>query len=201
MNKTVILSAFIVLVLAQLFVPSKMIWDREDILETGKEYKFKTAPVDPTDPFRGKYITLRYQENTVEVEDISEWERGEPVYAYLSTDSAGFAKIDSVSKTKFEGNPNFLKTKIRFISRRSNQLTLDFPFNRFYMEEFKAYDAELSYRESQLDSSKQTYALVRIKNGEAVLQDVLIDGVPIKEIVEDIKEKKEEKIIKNLNHD
>ena len=52
------------------------------------------------------------------------------------------------------------------------------------MEESKAYEAELTYRQSQRDTTKLTYALVSIKNGDAVLKDVLIDGISIKEIVE-----------------
>ncbi|HMB62545.1 MAG TPA: hypothetical protein VKN36_05700, partial [Eudoraea sp.] len=59
----------------------------------------------------------------------------------------------------------------------------DYPFDRFYMEESKANEAELTYRQSQRDTSKITYALVRIKNGEAVLKDVMIDGISIRELV------------------
>lgn len=52
-NKKTLLSVFILVAIVQLYVPAKMILDREDILDTGKEYKFKTEPIDPNDPFRG----------------------------------------------------------------------------------------------------------------------------------------------------
>ncbi len=51
------------------------------------------------------------------------------------------------------------------------------------MEESKASDAEEIYAKSLQDTTQLTYALVSIKNGDAVLKDVLIDGVSIKEIV------------------
>lgn len=51
------------------------------------------------------------------------------------------------------------------------------------MEEIKAYEAELTYSRSQLDSSETTYALVSIRDGDAVLKDVLINEVSIKDIV------------------
>ena len=51
------------------------------------------------------------------------------------------------------------------------------------MEESKAYDAELTYTQSSRDTNSVTYALVNIKNGESVLKDVMINGVPIREIV------------------
>ena len=96
-NKKILLPAFILVALVQLYVPSKMILHREEILDTGKEYKFKTAPIDPTDPFRGKYITLRYDENMVEIQNEKDWVRGETIYVFLAKDSDGFAKIKSGS--------------------------------------------------------------------------------------------------------
>ena len=52
---------FIVVGLVQLFVPANMILNEETILKSGTVYKFKTRPVDPNDPFKGKYINLNYQ--------------------------------------------------------------------------------------------------------------------------------------------
>ncbi len=183
-NKKILLSAFILVALVQLYVPAKMIGDREEILETGTEYKFRTAPIDPNDPFRGKYIILRYDENTVEIADEKDWKRGETIYVCLTTGNDGFARIKSVSKEKPAENQNFLKAKVGLISgNNTNELTIDYPFDRYYIEESKAHDAERTYRQSQQDTSKITYALVCAKNGETVLKDVLIDGISIRELV------------------
>ncbi|MBD3630845.1 GDYXXLXY domain-containing protein [Cyclobacterium sp.] len=57
-NKKIVLPVFVLIALLQLYLPAKMILDREDILHKGKEYKFKTQPIDPNDPFRGKFIAL-----------------------------------------------------------------------------------------------------------------------------------------------
>ncbi|UII78259.1 GDYXXLXY domain-containing protein [Flagellimonas sp. CMM7] len=183
-SKKVLFPLFILVALAQLYVPAKMIWDKEDVLDSGKEYKFKTAPIDPSDPFRGKYIVLSYDENTIEIPDEHDWIRGEVIYVSITEDKKGFAKIKSVSKEKIDLNQNFIKAKVGFItSFDTTKLTIDYPFDRFYMEESKAYDAELTHRESQRDTTKITYALVNVKNGDAVLKDVLIDGIPIRELV------------------
>lgn len=184
---------FVLVALIQLFVPAKMIFDKEYVLAKGTEYKFKTAPIDPYDPFKGKYITLSYETNRIKVEKETNWKKGDVVYALLTTDEEGFVIIESILKSKPIENQNFLKTKIRYINRNSPQdeLILDFPFDRFYMEESKAYNAELSYRDSQSDSNKTTYALVNIKDGDAVLKDVLINGVPIKIIAEEWGERNE----------
>ncbi|MDQ3190081.1 MAG: GDYXXLXY domain-containing protein [Bacteroidota bacterium] len=187
-NKKTILTVFILVALAQIYVPAKMILEREDILKTGKEFKFKTTPIDPSDPFRGKYITLRFDENSIEVNQEEKWERDEPVYLILTTDMEGFVKLQSVKKQKPDDNQDFLKTKVNYLyqkndSTKISELSFDYPFDRFYMEESKAYEAELTYNESIRDTAKVTYALVNIKEGDAVLKDVVINGIPIKKIV------------------
>lgn len=184
-SKYAVLIAFIVVAAAQLYVPAKMILDREDIIDQGKEYKFLTAPIDPTDPFRGKYIILSFDENTVEVEDSREWMSGDDIFVHLKEDENGFAQVVSVSKVEPVDHQDYVKAKVRFVfEERVNNLEISYPFDRYYMEESKAYDAEIAYRDSQVDTSSVTYALVNIMNGEAVLKDVLIDGIPIKEFVE-----------------
>jgi len=43
-----------------------------------------------------------------------------------------------------------------------------------------------------MDTSSNTYALVYIKNGRALLKDVLVNGEPIQELVESKQSKHEE---------
>ncbi|MBK8489326.1 MAG: GDYXXLXY domain-containing protein [Saprospirales bacterium] len=182
-SRKIRLSAFILLALVQLYVPAKMILDSEGVLSSGIDYKFKTAPIDPNDPFRGKYIRLSYADNIIDIQNEADWVQDEPVYVLLTTDDDGFAKNESVSKEKPANDQPFLTAKVRYVtSDGTNKLTIDYPFDKFYMEESKAYDAELVYRESLRDTSQMTYALGSIKNGEAVLKDVLIDGISIREI-------------------
>lgn len=186
-NKKATFPLFILIALAQLYVPAKMIWNNEDVLETGREFKFKTAPVDPNDPFRGKYIFLDFEHTTVEIEKESDWVRGEAIYVSIEENEKGFAIIESISKNEPEENQDFIKAEVGFINnyrQGSPILNIEYPFERFYMDEFKAYDAELTYRESQRDTTKTTYALVNVKDGDAVLKNVMIDGIPIKDLVD-----------------
>ena len=182
-SKKIILIAFILVALVQIYVPAKIILDRAIVLSSGKEFKFKTAPIDPSDPFRGKYINLNFNENTVEIQNKENWARGETVFVLLTTDNNGFAKIKSVSKVKPLDNQDFLKAKVDYVIYDGSKLSIEYPFDRFYMEESKAYDAELTYKRALPDTSQVTYALVNIKNGESVLKDVMINGISIREIV------------------
>lgn len=62
MNRNLLLALLVVLAAAQLAVPASMIVQRETVLTQGRVYKFKTAPVDPVDAFRGRYVALRFEE-------------------------------------------------------------------------------------------------------------------------------------------
>lgn len=184
-NKKIILFiAFAFIASTQIFVPLNMIWEKDDILKSGTVFKFYTAPLDPTDPFRGEYISLDFSDIEANVENEKEWEIGEDVFVHLSKDTNGFAKIIEVSKESPEENNDYIKAKVRNVTRdSSNVLTVSYPFDRLYMEEKKAYQAEQEYRKSQIDTSKSTYALVSVKAGKAVIKDVMIDSVSIYEIV------------------
>ena len=88
---------FVIVAAAQLFIPAQMIFNKESIINNGAVYKFKTQPVDPSDPYRGKYINLNYEIDSFVTND-SLWERKDKVYVYLDIDSLGFAKVNTVSK-------------------------------------------------------------------------------------------------------
>ncbi|MBK6962859.1 MAG: GDYXXLXY domain-containing protein [Bacteroidales bacterium] len=174
------IAAFILVALAQLYVPAAMIFEREDILSNGKEFRFRAAPVDPYDPFRGKFITLNYRNNSIVVKSENEWTMNENVYAILTEDPDGFAQIKSISREKPAGTQDFVTAKVgNLIYNDTLQVIIEYPFVRFYMEESKAPRAEIEYNNALRDSTRVTWALVSIKNGEAVLKDVLIDGVSV----------------------
>ena len=185
-SKKILLPLFIVTALIQLYVPASMILEREDILETGQDFKFKTAPIDPNDPFRGKYITLSFHRTSVPVEVDSIWQYNETAFITVEEDSAGFAYPKAISKEAPPDEVNYLKVKVS--SAYGNQVFIHYPFNRFYMDEYKAPEAETTYRQSQRDTTTVAYALVAVKAGEAVIKDVFIDDVPIREVVEKARE-------------
>ena len=175
---------FIVVSLAQLFVPAKMIFNKETVILTGTAYKFKTQPIDPSDPYRGKYINLNFEQNAFVTTD-SLWKRKDKVFIYFDTDSLGFAKVNQVSKAPINSVKDFVIADVNWYNKQDKKLNFNLPFNRYYMEETKAYDAEVAVRNNQRDSlPNNTCALVYIKNGEAVLSDVIINDISIKDYVE-----------------
>ena len=132
---------------------------------------------------------------------MRDWERHEEVYVQLITDTNGFAAIEAISKTAPTESPNYVKAKVwHLTAKRDNEnnkplddeaedidvpatMRIEYPFDRYYMEESKAYDAEVIARRARRDTAQSTYAIVHIKDGDAVLKDVMVNGTSIKDIV------------------
>lgn len=185
-NKKIITGAFILMVLVQLYVPFSMIGEREKILKKGKPFRFETAPVDPIDPFRGEYIRLSYtiEEFQREVFDTSALEAGQIVYAILREDPEGFAMISELSTEPPESGSDYLKVSIAYmLAPGSERVRLDFPFDRFYMEEITAGVAEAAFNTARGDSTARSYALVYVRDGRGVIADLIIQGIPVSDVV------------------
>lgn len=184
-TKYITIIAFAVTIIAQAFIPLKMIFDSEITGKYGTVYKFKTSPVDPNDPFRGKYIVLDFEADKI-TDTLNTWHSGEQIYVTLARDADGFAWVKGVHR-EIPETETYIATYVDYFD--GTDLIIDLPFNRFYMEESKAYEAETGYRKySDQKKAKPAYALVAIKNGNAVLKDVIIDDIPIKDYV--IRERK-----------
>jgi uncharacterized membrane-anchored protein len=192
MQKTLIIVAFVAMCAAQWFIPFKTIVDQEAILSEGRLFKLQTAPIDPSDPFRGKYITLRFVENHVVVTDPQEWLGHKYMYITLA-DSAGYGRISRASLYEQEGD-DYIKVRISQVYTHLTPATImiEYPFERFYLEESKASEAERLYWESQLDSVRQeVYATIRVYHGKAALENVMVNGRPIADVVREMNKKSE----------
>lgn len=181
MYKTAPTTLIVLVFCLQLFVPARMIFRQENTLKTGVPYKFKTRPIDPNDPFRGKYITLNYEANSFKTNENG-WENySGMVYVYLFQNEAGFAQVKTVSKTPLDLPEDYIIAQSNYTYNCT--IYFELPFNRFYMNENKAYDAEISVMRAQRDSLKNCYGLVYLKDGIGVLDNVFIDGMDLKKYV------------------
>ena len=177
--------AFLLLALLQWVVPGKIIWEKNEVLKKGQSYKFKTEPVDPSHPFKGKYITLNFEESSF-TDTINRDLRGnENIYVILGRDARGFATIKDLSTVEPQNNNPYVKATVYYASTENDSITVHirYPFDAFYMDEYKAPRAENIYRESNRDSSNNTYALVKMRKGDAVIENVFINDTPIAELI------------------
>jgi len=179
--KTLLLPAFIIIALVQWFVPGKMIFDREAILKNGQTFRFLTEPVDPSNPFVGKYIILNFKEERFTVSNPDKYSYNQDIYVLLQNDSSGFAHVKGISATAPAAGSAFVKAKVRWINAK--EIMINYPFDKYYMDEFKAPKAENAYREANIDTSRKTWAVIKVWKGNAVTENVMIDNKPIFDLI------------------
>lgn len=175
---------FILLAVIQLFVAGKMIGDRQRILDDGEVYRFVIEPVDPNDPFRGKYLTLGFESDHLKAEasDSEELIQGRDVLIKLSEDANGFAWLSEISS----GSPeeDFLRLKIdRIVYSNSGEdmIYFNMPFDRYYLNEEMAAEAEERLQKALQDTENRPYAIVRVLDGRAVLEELVLNDKPLSE--------------------
>ncbi len=161
-----------------------------------KVYLFETEIYDPYDPMRGRYVRLNFKENRVRLPrkntTLVEWRSGTSCYAVLEKNPDGTARIvDLVTDIRqVPAGKDFLRVDYSYFNRDYDEKTHDsketgvhvirLPFDRFYLNERLAPDAEREVREG----TRSGKALVRVKvyhNGNFVLDDLIVDGQPILE--------------------
>jgi uncharacterized membrane-anchored protein len=186
MKPRLIFSLFVAAAVVQLAVPVGQIRKYEDILRTGAVYKFRTAPVDPYDAFRGRYVALNYADTVATLRQGEKLEYRAPAYVALRKDEAGFAQFVEISgQPPVDGDflsVEYLNTSGGGAVKARFRLT----FDRFFMEETKAPRAEVAYWKYGNRRGRKgapTYVIVRIKDGRGVIEDLYIKGKPIRDFL------------------
>ncbi|MDD5409225.1 MAG: GDYXXLXY domain-containing protein [Candidatus Omnitrophica bacterium] len=180
MKIKLIIGLFLFVCLAQIITPLSMIANRELVLKRGTQYKFKVAPVDPYDAFRGRYVALRFEEDYCLYTNRDKLNSGQQVYALINVDERGFAKFSGLAMNRPEKGP-YIKTRLNYIS--GDKAYLDIPIDRYYMEEGAAPRAEKIYQQHSRGGKEDAYAIIRIKDGLAVIESLYVAGDKIEDLV------------------
>ncbi|MFA6239771.1 MAG: GDYXXLXY domain-containing protein [Candidatus Hydrogenedentales bacterium] len=184
MIRTFQIALFGVMVLAQLAVPTWMIGGHEWSMRNGTAYKFLTAPIDPYDAFRGKYVALAFESNHAPVDKGVQLSAGETVYVTVETGPTGYARLSNASTFPPNGT-NYITTRVLHEIPRDaadnadNEVAVDLPFDRYYMDENLAPLAEQAYRANSTQATRNCYATVRVYKGKAVIEELFIEDMPV----------------------
>ncbi len=189
--------AFAIGVVATLGIPVSAIWSHYQTLATGEVVKFRLAPVDPYDPFRGRYVALRLENNRVpaaEPDSLADSRRGS---AYLSfdTDENGFALPIALHQEPPAG-AHYLKV-YNVWEAIPGEFSYQLPFDRYYLNEKDASLAEDIARDSLRARRDETepeqlpsYLVLRVLQGNAAIEALMIDDVPVEQRVREEQAKK-----------
>jgi uncharacterized membrane-anchored protein len=167
---------FLVVALAQIAVPASMIWKRQRTLGEGRLWKFRTAPVDPVDAMRGRYLALRFEAEQFPTPQAMPYR--DTVYAKLKEDADGFAVIDQVNETPMEGDD---VVQAQSFGWYEGKMHLKFVFDRLWVTEANAPAAEKAYADHSRREKIDAYATVRVMAGDAGIEELYIAGQPLRE--------------------
>lgn len=183
-DRRILWGLFAVMVAAQLFVPAQMILGREEVLAEGEVFNFRTAPVDPYDAFRGRYVALRFDAESQEIPAPEGLGRGDRAYGSVSVGADDFARIERLWGERPEDRPS-VRVEVRSVVE--GQAIVNLPFDRYYLPEDLAPAAERAYRDANRRGGqpRDAWARVRLLDGRAVLEEVVVQGIPISELARD----------------
>ena len=162
---------FALVACVQIAVPASLIWKREQTLRQGHVWKFRTAPVDPVDAFRGRYVALQFEVETQEISPPPNVEGGQTVFVTLAPDIDGFARIDQVSSSPPPGTD--------FIEALLVGKTVSLPFDKYWVTERDAPAAEAAYLAQSAREKRNAFVTVRVFKGDAAIEQLYLDGIPL----------------------
>lgn len=176
--------AFALTMTLYLWFPFSMIRQQERILEKGTPFRFEMQPVDPKDPFRGSYMALNFEAPFLPAD--TSLQEGQRVYVTLRTDDLGFTHFEKVLAAPPNDRP-FVKTYLQYRTDEGTIVGIPVNMQRYYLNEKLAPQAEEAYfrllgsTDSAEGSLPRVFAVVRIWEGEALIEEIYFDGKPLKE--------------------
>ncbi|MFD2445339.1 GDYXXLXY domain-containing protein [Bacillus sp. CGMCC 1.16607] len=145
-------------------------------LVNGEEIILQTVPVDPSDLFRGDYVTLRYEaeevrKELVEPEVVSELEKGAnalKVYVLLEQKNGVYTPTKvSLNKPK---NGIYLKGRLEYIGQNVDQIEvayIQYSLDKYFVEDNTGLDWEKASAKGEI------LAKVKVNHGYAYLVDII----------------------------
>jgi uncharacterized membrane-anchored protein len=173
---------FAIVALVQLAVAGGAIYKSELALRTGETYLFRIQPVDPVDAFRGRYVAIRFAVDRAPVTDDFEVRRRRHVFVPIEIDDDGYATLGRASPDPPQAGA-YLRLRAGHVALDDDGIRhvwVTMPFGRFYMDEDLAPEAERAVWGGPR-GRREASVSVRIRNGVGVIEELYIDGVPIRE--------------------
>ena len=165
---------YIISVCVLFALPIYTIIVNSDTLKDGATYYFKIEAYDPYDTFRGNYLNIAFEEDTVlAYSDYLDIDYDVKCYVTIGVKDNGYAYFKKISKEAPTDTSAYYETTASYYSWRDGYM-LSTP-TRYYMNENKSLSAE----EYLNDNIENAYVKVRVKNGKMVIVGVYVNNILI----------------------
>lgn len=142
----------ILAIAAQILVLAYMAGKREYIQATGEQIYLRSAPIDPRDPFRGDFVRLRYDINTIHknsyrgIAEFADLSEGTVLYAVLKPGFQDVFTFDYLTDRKPNGK-TFIKGRLNRDWSFSplwgeNQINVKYGIEQYFVQQGKGKDME-----------------------------------------------------------
>lgn len=181
-NVKYIIIGAVIAALIQTGLLAKIIYDRGQHLQHGKEVLLQTGMVDPRDLFRGHYVRLNLSIGRIlgkDVNTIGELKYGKSVFVLLKKGDAEFWIPDAIYADLPEASDNpVLKGKLTYIrnSKDPEKATyqISFPFDRYFAPKKRAKELE------KIRNDRQLGIIVALNDkGEGLIKGISVEGKSI----------------------
>ncbi len=182
------LLAFVVVMIAYLWVPISTITQQEKVLKQGATYVFKPQPVDPYDAFRGRFIWVNVPVQDFKIpEDEPLFSNAQKAYLYLARDSAGYAFFEGISHYA-PADRDYVQVQVSYVNeeRREVHVMLPSSIQKYYLNEKLAPLAEQKYFELLRTNSQNLDSVgvkleVKVLKGRALMETVYFNDQKIED--------------------
>jgi hypothetical protein len=186
MNKNILWIVFAISCLLQWAAPLMQISGHEKVIAEGALVSFRCQAPDPYDMLRGRFLAVRVLPETFELAGKSYFESGEFLYALIEPDADGLVVMKNLTREKPLSG---VFVKVKNLHTITEHARIEWPFDRFYLNEKIAPKADEWYRKNVRTPSAVT-AEVRVLNGKAVLVDLKLEGRSFKQILSEMGDQK-----------
>ncbi len=177
-RERILWGVFALACLAQLAFASSSMWQAESALRRGTLHTFRTDPVDPVDPFRGRYVALTFRTDQVPVAEGATFERGETAWVELGVDAEGYARLVRAHA----GPPDADHLSLPVLGGDASQVTVQLPFDRYYAEEERALEID----RQRWRAGGRFRVGVRVLDGRGVIESLELAEVPMPLLASDL---------------
>lgn len=173
---------------AQWAVPLVSIRLHEEVIEKGARIRIAVTAPDPYDPLRGRYLLLQPVEFEVALDSaMNQPAGGRKVWGQLKMGSDGLHHLEKITEQR-PNHGDYVQLTLRperlrgrATEGRSSKTKVEWPFDRFFVNEKVAPKADAWLRENSR-GNKWVVAEARVLNGEVVLTDLELDGISFREV-------------------